>query len=175
MEGDYAGFLGIDISQHDTIDGALELLQTGLIDRILAALSLDDAITNTRCEPASTTALGKDENGPPRKEFWSYPSVIGMMLYLASNSRPDIAFAVNQCARFNHCPKLIHEKAVKRIGRYLKATRTQGLIFQPNNDLNLELYADSDFAGLWNVENGNDPISVRSRTGYVITFKWSTC
>ena len=39
VEGDYAGFLGIDISQHDTIDGALELLQTGLIDRILAALS----------------------------------------------------------------------------------------------------------------------------------------
>ena len=64
---------------------------------------------------------------------------------------------------------LCHEKAVKRIGRYLKATREKGLILKPNDDLNLELYADSDFAGLWNIENPNDAISVRSRTGYVIT------
>ena len=95
--------------------------------------------------------------------------MVGMLLYLACNSRPDIAFSVNQCARFTNCPKLIHEKAIKRIGRYLKATREKGLILKPNNDLNLELFADSDFAGLWNVENPDDPISVRSRTGYIIT------
>ncbi len=169
VEGDYAGFLGIDISKAKESEGALELLQTGLIDRILAALSLDDDYTNTRSEPASTTCLGKDENGPSRKEHWSYPSVIGMMLYLASNSRPDIAFAVNQCARFNHCAKLSHEKAVKRIGRYLKATRDQGLIMKPNKNMNLDLYADADFAGLWNVEHPDDSTSVRSRTGYIIT------
>ena len=169
VEGDYAGFLGIDISKSTSVDGALELLQTGLIDRILAALSLDDETTNIRTEPADKKSLGKDEDGPARKEHWSYASVIGMLLYLASNSRPDIAFAVNQCARFNHCAKLCHEKAVKRIGRYLKATRDNGLILKPNDDLNLELYADSDFAGLWNIENPNDAISVRSRTGYIIT------
>ena len=52
VEGDYAGFLGIDISKSTTIDGALELLQTGLIDRILAALSLGNETTNVRTEPA---------------------------------------------------------------------------------------------------------------------------
>ena len=169
VEGDYAGFLGIDIHKSDSIEGALELLQTGLIDRILAALDLDNDLVNIRSEPASTKPLGKDELGPGRKEHWSYPSVVGMMLYLASNSRPDIAFAVNQCARFNHCAKLVHEQAVKRIGRYLKSTRENGLIMQPNDDMNLELYADADFAGLWNIENPDDPISVRSRTGYCIT------
>ena len=35
VEGDYAGFLGINISQSTSIDGARELLQTGLIDRAL--------------------------------------------------------------------------------------------------------------------------------------------
>ena len=52
--------------------------------------------------------------------------------------------------------------------RYLKATREFGLIMEPNKEVQLELYADAYFAGLWNVENHADPISVKSRTGYVI-------
>ena len=167
-EEDYAGFLGIDIRPSTHEDGAIELLQTGLIDRILKVLSLDGDNVKIRNDPASTTPLGKLEDSAPRKDHWSYASVIGMFLYLASNSRPDIAFAVHQCARFTHCANSEHEIAVKRIARYLKATRDFGLIIKPNKDLRLEMYADADFAGLWNVENRDDPISVRSRTGYVI-------
>ena len=169
VEGDYAGFLGISITECTSVTGALELLQTGLIDKILVTLSLDDEFTTTRSEPAAVQTLGKDENGPARREHWSYSSVVGMMLYLASNSRPDIAFAVNQCARFSHCPKLVHEKALERIARYLKGTKTQDLILKPNQDLRLDLYADADFAGLWKIEDADDPISVRSRTGYIVT------
>jgi hypothetical protein len=167
VEDDYAGFLGIDIKRHD--DGTIELVQTGLIDRILKALNLDNDDVTVRLEPAAKEALGKNEDGPPRKESWSYPSLIGMMLYLASNSRPEIAFAVHQCARFNHCSRLCHEAAVKRIARYLKGTRNQGFIMKPNDKLELEMFADSDFAGLFNVESKDDPVSVRSRTGAVIT------
>ena len=168
VEDDYAGFLGIDIKRHK--DGRIELLQIGLIDRILVALNLDGDDVITRLEPAAKETLGKDENGPKRMESWSYPSIIGMLLYLASNSRPDIAFAVHQCCRFNHCPKLIHEKAVKRIARYLKGTKTSGLIFDPNKNLRLEMYCDADFAGLWNSEKSDDPVCVKSRSGVVITF-----
>ena len=166
VEDDYAGFLGIDIKRKD--DGTIELVQKGLIDRILKALSLGDEDVTTRLEPAAKEPLGKDEEGPPRKESWSYPSLIGMMLYLASNSRPDIAFAVHQCARFNHCPRLCHEVAVKRIARYLKGTRDKGFIMSPSHKMELELYADSDFAGLWDSESKDDRISVSSRTGAVI-------
>ena len=151
VEDDYAGFLGINIKRHD--DGTIELVQTGLIDRILKALNLDNDDVTVRLEPAAKEALGKNEDGPPRKESWSYPSLIGMMLYLASNSRPEIAFAVHQCARFNHCSRLCHEAAVKRIARYLKGTRNQGFIMKPNDKLELEMFADSDFAGLFNVES----------------------
>ena len=166
IEDDYAGFLGIDIIKHDD---SIELRQTGLIDRILKALSLDDDKITVRSEPASTTPLGKETDGPPRREDWSYSSLIGMMLYLASNSRPDIAFAVHQCARFNHCPRLKHEQAVKLIARYLKATRDRGIVFTPNKNLYLELYADADWAGLWNAEKPDDPTCAKSRTGYLIT------
>ena len=92
-----------------------------------------------------------------------------MLLYLSSNSCPDITFAVNQAARFTNCARLLHEKAVKRIGRYLKGTMDKGLILKPNDDLCLDLYADAGFCGLWTVEKADDPISVRSRTGFIVT------
>ena len=93
-----------------------------------------------------------------------------MLLYLSNNSRPDIAFAVHQCARFSHAPKQSHALAVKAIGRYLLRTRTQGcLILQPSGDLAIDCYVDADFAGLWTYEDAQDPLCVKSRTGYLIT------
>jgi hypothetical protein len=53
------------------------------------------------------------------KEF-DYRQVIGKLLKLEKSTRPDISCAVHQCARH---PKIQHTKAVKRIGRYLLATR----------------------------------------------------
>jgi hypothetical protein len=54
-----------------------------------------------------------------------------MMGYLQANSRPDIAFAVSQCAWFAHRTKRSHEEALERIGQYLKGTMDQGLILRP--------------------------------------------
>jgi hypothetical protein len=96
-----------------------------------------------------------------------------MLLYLSSNSRPDIQFAVHQCARFTHNPKESHAKAIKRICRYLKGTATKGLILKPTPKLELDCYVDADFAGLYGYEDDQDPVSVKSRTGYVITL--GTC
>ena len=164
-ENNVAGFLGILLQRKD--DGTLELLQEGLIKRIIAALGLEDSMPKET--PANKEPLGKDENGAPRLERWNYRSVVGMMMYLATNSRPDIAFAVNQCARHAMNPRRSHEKAVKRIGRYLKGTMNQGMIINPTEDLSLDLYADADFAGLYNAEDVEDPVSVKSRTGWVMT------
>ena len=66
--------------------------------------------------PATTVGLGADVIGREgRNEEWSCASVAGMLLYLARNTRPDIAFAVHQAARFSHRPMQCHEDAVKRI------------------------------------------------------------
>ena len=71
-----------------------------------------------------------------------------MLQYLSNNSRPDIAYAVNQCARFTHHPKRSHEKAMERIACYLSATRDKVLIMRSSSSMNFDLYADADFAGL---------------------------
>jgi hypothetical protein len=130
-------------------------------------MGLDDAVEKST--PALPKPLEKDENGQQCSESWSYSSVVGMMMYLSSNSHPDIAFAVHQCARFTHSPKRSHEQGLKRIGRYLEATCTRGMVIKPDKSLKLDLYADADFAGLWNAEDPHDPVCVKSRSGYVLT------
>ena len=92
-----------------------------------------------------------------------------MLQYLSNNSRPGIAYDVNKCARFTHQPKRSHEKAIKRIARYLSAARDKGLIMKPSYSMSIDLYADADFSGLCNSEYQMNPISVKSRTGFLIT------
>ena len=124
---------------------------------------------NTKATPCNVEPLGTDKTGQPCQEQWEYASVVGMLMYLCSNSRPDIQYAVHQCARFTHCPRRSHELAVLRICRYLQGTRDRGLRFKPTPELRLDCYVDADFAGLWNVENIQDPVCVKSRTGFVLT------
>ena len=93
-----------------------------------------------------------------------------MMLYLASNTIPDISFAVHQCARFTHNTKVSHETSVKMICRYLQVTNDNGLLFNPYKKLVVDCYADTDYVGLWGHEDPQDHIFARSRTGFVVTF-----
>jgi hypothetical protein len=165
-EDNVAGFLGINLNYME--NGTIQLLQDGLIERIGIALGLD-VMSKTVDTPTLSTPLGRDKDGEPLGEAFNYRSVVGMMLYLSSNSRPEISFAVSQCARFVQNPTAKHGEALKRIGRYLLHTKGKGLIIQPSADLHLELFADADFAGLWGHEDPTDPVSVRSRTGSVIT------
>ena len=91
-----------------------------------------------------------------------------MLMYLTSNSRPDIQYAIHQCAHFTHNPRASHEQAVLRICRYLKGTKDKGLVFKPNQELALDCYVDADFADLWKAEKEEDPVCVKLRTGYVL-------
>ena len=100
--------------------------------------------------PAEAKPLTHDEDGKPCQGLFSYASVVGMMLYLAGHTRPDIAYAVNCCAWYMFAPKLVHEVALKRIGRYLKATsNNMGCILNPSVTLKIDAYPDTDFDGLY--------------------------
>ena len=93
-----------------------------------------------------------------------------MMLYLESNTRPDISFFVHQCARFTHNTKASHETSVKSIFRYLRGTKEKAPVFNPYNKLVVYFYSNADFEGLWGYENPQDPICDSSRTVFVVTF-----
>jgi len=157
-------YLGINIRFKD---GTIELTQEGLIKKFLALVNMEKC--ESKGTPANLEPLGSDKNGKAFSEKWNYASAVGSLLYLSSNSRPDIQFAVHQCARFTHNPKHSHGVAIKRIARYLKGTSDKGMIMRPDTSKGLDCYVDADFAGLWGHEDDQDPVCVKSRTGYVIT------
>ena len=163
-EGGIFDFLGINFKKEGE---KIVLTQTGLIDKVLKYTGMDKA--STQPTPAACDPLGSDNFGEPFDEEWSCRSAVGMLLYVCSNTRPDLQFSVHQVCRFAHKPKKSHGQAVKRILRYLVATRERGLEFIPNMDEGLDCYVDADFAGLWGHEDDQDPVCVRSRTGFTLT------
>ncbi len=63
----------------------------------------------------------------------------------------------------------MHEQALKQIGHYLKATADKGLIMKPSEKLlKIDSFPDADFAGMYGHEAMDDPVWVKSRTGYMI-------
>ena len=75
-----------------------------------------------------------------------YRSMIGSLLYLTA-SRPDIAFSVGVCARYQANPKESHVKAVKRIIKYIKYTSDYGIKYTFDTNVEIAGYSDSDWAG----------------------------
>ena len=163
-EESFSEFLGIKLKKRH--DGSIELTQKGLIDKIITATKMEDC--NPNYIPATVT-LGSDPDGHAMSEEWNYSSIIGMLLYLSTNTRPDIAFAVSQAARFSSNPKQSHATAIKTIVRYLKRTSNQGTILKPTRQLDLDLFVDADFCSLFRNEDDKNPDSARSRTGYIVT------
>ena len=172
VEGDISDFLGVKITRKK--DGTVEFTQPHLIDQIIAALGLEQKpgqnAPTTKDTPASPTqVLHKYPDSAPFDDHFDYRSVIGKLLYLEKCSRPELAQAVHQCARFQANPKVEHGKALKRIGRYLLATRDKGMILQPNGT-SFECYVDAGFAGDFVKDYSDDPDCARSRTGFVIKY-----
>ena len=62
-----------------------------------------------------------------------YREAVGSLLYLATTTRPDIAFAVGQVSQFCQNPGYGHWNAVKRIILYLSGTPNHELQFKEGN------------------------------------------
>ena len=120
QEGDVAGFLGERIEQNKS--GLLEMKQEGLTDHGIEELSLDVGTVNGKATPAEVKLIVKDTNGGIANSYFCYSSVVDMMLYYSDQSKSDIVCVVNCAACYVFCSRHSHELALKRIGRYLKAT-----------------------------------------------------
>ena len=165
IKNDIFAFLGVEVHRKDS--GEVELRQRGLIDKILLTCGMKDC--DTKSTPCNQVPQGTNPDGAPVTGKFDYASAVGMLIYLSSNSRPDIQHSVHQCACFTHFPKKTHEDAILRVRQYLQGTKDKGLLFNPTKDLTLDCYVDADFAGLYEVKNDQHPVCVKSKTGYCLT------
>ena len=105
----------------------------------------------------------KTEEDKAQMENVPYIKAVGSLMYLATMTRPDIAFTVGVLARFNSNPGPDHWKAVKHLFRYLKGTTDMKLEYGPDSSMGPQMfvtYSDADHGG--NKDNG------KSTTGYMV-------
>jgi hypothetical protein len=92
--------------------------------------------------------------------------MIGSLLYLTA-SRPDIAFSVGVCARFQANPKESHLTTVKRIIRYVNDTLPYGIWYSRETNFVVAGYSDACWDG-----NADDGKSTLGGCFYVETILW---
>ena len=108
-------------------------------------------------------ANAKLTNDPSGKsvDVTLYRRMIGCLLYLSA-SRPNIAFSVSVCSRFQSNLKISHLNAVKRIIKYVSETCDYELFYSKESNLSLAGFSDSYWAG-----NADDRKSTTSGCFYV--------
>ena len=111
------------------------LTQVGVTNKVLNKVVVLD-ISN-KITPVAKMILVTDADESSFDKPWEYDSVVGMLMYLYRNSRPDKNFAVHQCARFTHNPDSSHAEAIKRIFQYMVGIQGIFLNFDPNSDIKL--------------------------------------
>jgi hypothetical protein len=64
-------------------------------------------------------------------------------MYLANNTRPDIAFSVNVLARYSYDPTSRHWNRIKHVLCYLYGTCDMGLFYRKDTKSKLIGYANA--------------------------------
>ena len=66
-----------------------------------------------------------------------YRSLVPSLLYLATTTRPDVAYAVGTLCRFMESPSEAHLRGAETVLSYLAKTSTHGIVFQKDKSLEL--------------------------------------
>ena len=141
MVGELTYFLGFQVKQ---LKDGIFLSQSKYARELVKKFGLEST-KHFRTPMPTNLKLSKDESGKGVEETL-YRSMIGSLLYLTA-SRPDIAFSVGVCARYQACPKESHLIALKRIIRYIAGTLELGLWYPFDTHSNVACYTDADWAG----------------------------
>ncbi|KAF6767306.1 Zinc finger, CCHC-type, partial [Kalmanozyma brasiliensis GHG001] len=158
--------LGIQVQ---TSSKGTHLSQTSYIRRLLLQFGLQDSNSVTTPINPGVELTGGEQLDEMKHS--TYRTIVGSILYIATCTRPDIAFAVQKLSRHLENPTEEAMKAAKHALKYLKGTDTMGLMYSRQRELSianddfgklLETYTDADFAG--------DTETRKSTTGMINNF-----
>ena len=94
-------------------------------------------VTTGRNTPLSTDAFLEEFDEDEIDGVWPFRELVGSLMWLANQTRPDISNAVRAVARFAHALKHKHWKAARGVWEYLKVTSDTGVTFQRGSDLEM--------------------------------------
>ena len=91
-----------------------------------------------------------------------YLATVGTLMYLATTTRPDIAYSVGVLARFNSNPGWAHWLVVKHLMHYIKGTLDYSLTYSPDPS------SPEPFVTFSDADHGGCKDAGHSTGGYVI-------
>ena len=141
MVGELNYFLGLQVKQRK--DGIF-ISQEKYAKNLVKRFGLDSK--KHASTPMSSSVKLSSDLASVEVDPTLYRSMIGSLLYLTA-SRPDIAFSVGVCARFQAAPNESHLTVVKRIIRYVNGTSNYGISYSRDSNDCLAGYLDDDWAG----------------------------
>lgn len=161
-------FLGMEICKGNN---ELTVSQGKYVKQVVQKFNMNDSqFKSTPIVTQDRPNAGKAiENLNP---IFPFRQAVGSILYAASKTRPDIAYAVNVVSRYLENPTEHDVQNVKRILRYLNGNSKAFLKFSGDGKNVLYAYSDADFAG--------DKIDRKSTSGFVIMYMggpvgWRAC
>lgn len=157
--GEAQVFLGMEIRREKS--GELLLSQHRYIEQLLERHQMVDAKPRSTPLPPGFKYLPSGDQNELLSNPTEYRALVGELNYLATNTRPDIAFALSVLSRHMAAPTKSAMNLATGVLRYLAGTRELGLRFGGVGDVQMSGYSDSDWAG--------DPVTRRSTSGYVFT------
>ena len=167
--GEFKDFVGIEALH--TKD-AIKLHQTKYLESVLQRFGYENThktATPAIVPTAEASRPSNDDQGQKVNKLATHNmrAIVGALLYLAINTRPDIAYATAILAQTVSTPTTKDYKAAARILRYLHGTRTYGILFQKGIQPTLYGYADADW--------GSDYSTGKSQSGFVSFFGGPIC
>ncbi|XP_057529852.1 uncharacterized mitochondrial protein AtMg00810-like [Amaranthus tricolor] len=159
-------FLGIEILK---VSHGIIMTQRKFAAELLKEF---DHLTATPAQcPLEARLQLRNDSGIPIKDPTIYRKLVGKLNYL-TNTRPDLAYAVQFLSQFLQDPREPHWQAALHTLRYLRQDYTKGILLNASSDMKLEAYCDSDWASCHNTRRsvsgyfillGGSPISWKSK------------
>lgn len=173
-KGELNLFCGVTID-YDREAGTLKMGQEQYVKDTLRRFGMESCHqASTPLPPDTHMVTAPDDELVDEEQHAMYMQLIGSLQWVANYTRPDIAYAVNQCARFLQAPGKQHIIYARHILRYLTGTSHMGIGYtrdalpdfvQPGRTYPINYpilygYCDADHAG--------DPETRISVSGFII-------
>jgi len=159
-EEEFKWYLGIRVIR-DRINRKVSLCQDAYIDKIARKFKLNDPGPNIPAIPIPAVPFIRNPGQASKEEIKEYQEMVGSIMYVAVMTRPDVARAAAQLARFLTNPAPAHIGAARSCIRYLYATRFLAILYDGKHSGEaLVIASDASFA--------DDVETRRSSQGYIM-------